>query len=88
MHHAGQIEGTPGGFLVVDEVELVLADFFQAEFLGRFAEEVTELVDVVGVGIDGPWRQVSYLHILGHAADVRIESSIEGSHEWFLGARV
>ena len=59
-----------------------------AELLGGYAKEVTELVDRVGVGIDGGWGQVSQLHVLSHAADVRIESSIEWCFDWLLGPEV
>ena len=80
MHHAGQIEGTPGNFFLVDQIELVLANLFQAKLLGRFAELAAELIDVVGVGIDRACGQVSQLHVFGHAADEGIESLLVGCH--------
>jgi hypothetical protein len=74
------VEGTPRDFFLVDQIELILANLLESELLGRFVEELAELIDVVRVGIDGAWGQVAQLHILGHASDVRIESSVVRGH--------
>ena len=52
---------------------------------GDMSEELAELVDMVGVGIDGGCGQIPQLHVLGHTADVRIESSIDWCHDGLLG---
>jgi hypothetical protein len=80
VYHAGQIKGTPRSFLLVDQIELIPANFVGAKFFGRFAKELAEFADVVGVSIDGGWSQVPDLHVLGHATDVRIELSVVGRH--------
>ena len=86
MHHAGQIEGTPRDFLLVDQIKLVLTNFFRAELVGRLAEVLAELVDVVGVRIDCALGEVPQLHVFGHALDIRVESSLVRRHRWLLSS--
>jgi len=78
------VEGTPRSLFFIDEIELILANLFEAELLGGFAEEAAEFIDVVGVGIDGAWREISQLHVLDHTGDVGIESSVVGCHGWWF----
>ena len=60
--------------------ELILANLFRSQLIGRLAKELAELVDVIGVGVDGTVGEVSQLHIFGHALDVRVESSLVRRH--------
>jgi hypothetical protein len=80
VHHAGQIEAAPRRSLLVHEINLVLADLLQAEFLRHFAEVLAELVDVPGVGVDGAGRKVADLHVFSHAVDERIASAFKRRH--------
>jgi hypothetical protein len=38
------IKGTPGNFLLLNQIELEFADFIGAQLVGRFAEVMAELV--------------------------------------------
>ena len=64
----------------MDEKKLVLADLFRAEMVRRFSEMPAELVDVIGVRIDGTVGKVPQLHVFGHALNERIESSLVRRH--------
>ena len=57
-------EGTPRSLFLVDQIELILANFVGAELLGGLAKKLTELVDVEGVRIDGGWGQVLGLTLI------------------------
>ena len=47
-------------------MQLVQADLLGAELIERLAEVFGEAFDVVGVGVDGPLREVADEHIAGH----------------------
>jgi hypothetical protein len=83
VHHAGQIEGTPRDFLFVDQIQLVLANLFRSELVGRFAKELAKLVDMIRIRVDGGVGHVSQLHITDHALDVGVHSFLVGRHGIF-----
>jgi hypothetical protein len=87
VHHAGQIERTPRSFLFVDHIQLILANLFRSELIGRFARELAKLVDVIGIRVDGGVGQVSQLHITDHALDEGIHSFLVGCHGMFSRQR-
>lgn len=64
----------------MNQIELILADFFRSELIGLFAEVLTELINMPGVGIDGAGREVADCHVFGHALDERMEWFAIGSH--------
>jgi hypothetical protein len=70
----------------VDQIKLVLPDFFGAEFVGRFAEVLAELIDVKGVGIDRALGEVPQLHVFGHALNRGVESFLVRRHAWLLSS--
>ena len=62
----GLVEGTPTDFLILHEMDLILPDLFGSEIFCGFIEVAEELLDLVGVGIDGTLGHVTDEHILGH----------------------
>ncbi len=51
----------------VDHPELEVSNLFEPQFFGVFSKPHSKSIDVVGVGVDGPWREVSKLHVFSHA---------------------
>jgi hypothetical protein len=52
----------------LDHPPLELANLFRPQIFGQFAKVLGETIDVVGVRIDGPDRQIADQHVFGHAA--------------------
>ena len=78
------VEGTPGNFLFIDQIKLIIANLLQSQPVGRLTEESAELIDMIGVGVDGAAGEVADAHIFGHALDVSVAASCQGSHAWNL----
>ena len=76
----GLVEGTPGNLLFIDQIELIITNVLQSQLVGRLAEVGAELIDVIGVGVDGAVGEVADAHIFGHALDVGVAASCKGSH--------
>ena len=76
----GLIEGTPGRFFLVDQVNLVLADLIEPQFFGHLAKVGAEFIDMPGVGVDGAGGEIANLHVFCHAVDVGVTAAIIGCH--------
>ena len=59
----------------LDQVQLVLADLFGTEYIERFPEVFGEAFDMVGIRVDGAWREVADAHITRHPQRDRGENS-------------
>ena len=83
------VEGTETNFPFLDEVELIQANLFGADFFWGFIGVPEEIFDVVGVSVDGTLGHVSDEHVFGHSfGDGRESSFLIGGQEQNLSMRV
>jgi hypothetical protein len=66
--------------LLIDQKQLILANLFRSELVGRLAKVMAKLVDVIRVGVNGGVGQVPQLHITDHALDEGVHSFLVGCH--------
>ena len=63
----GLVEAGPRGFLVFDQMDLVIPHVLGSEQVGGLTEKLREALDVIDVGLDGAGGEVTDLHVLDHA---------------------
>ena len=66
--------------LFVDQGELILANLLGSKLFGRPVEMPGEPIDVIGVGINGPRREIADLHVFGHTSGQRRQTFAVRSH--------
>jgi hypothetical protein len=79
----GLIELAPRGVQFINHPKLEISNLFRSKFFWMFSKPHGESIDVIRVSVNGSRREISKLHVLGHAFGEGGDASVVGSHKAF-----